>query len=86
MGVWPLGNAAERKFRLGGADSCTAWQFLQVHRRLLGLNRRYQIHDQATRIVGPDHYGWWLDQGDLYKAVLSHPDREELLSQPVSRA
>ena len=37
-------------------------------------------------IVQPDHYGWWLGEGDLFKAVLSHPDRDELFSQTVSRA
>jgi len=36
-------------------------------------------------IVQPNHYGWWLNDGELYQSVLNFPDKEELEYVPVQR-
>jgi putative SOS response-associated peptidase YedK len=45
-----------------------------------------RIHDRMPFIVQKDHYGWWLDQGELFRTVLNFPDRDELNYCPVQPA
>ena len=44
-----------------------------------------KVHNRMPFIVKPDHYGWWLKEGELYQSVLNNPDKDELQYVPVQR-
>ncbi|MDR3458084.1 MAG: SOS response-associated peptidase [Verrucomicrobiae bacterium] len=45
-----------------------------------------KIHNRMPFIVKPEHYRWWLDEGELFRTVLNFPDRDELNHCPVQPA
>ena len=45
-----------------------------------------RVHDRMPLLVRPDHYDWWLKEGDMYQSLLNHPYRPEMYWCPVSRA
>jgi putative SOS response-associated peptidase YedK len=44
------------------------------------------MNTDSVRSGQPDHYDWWLRDGDLYQSVLNFPHRPEMYWCPVSRA
>jgi putative SOS response-associated peptidase YedK len=44
-----------------------------------------RFHSSMPLIVQPAHYSWWLGSDDMYKLVIQHPDREELIFRPVQK-
>jgi putative SOS response-associated peptidase YedK len=44
-----------------------------------------KVHDRMPFIVQAQHYGRWLDKGELFESVLKNPEKEELNCYPVQR-
>ena len=44
-----------------------------------------KFHGRMPLIVQPEHYGWWLESGNLWETVLTHPDKGSLFYGPVNR-